>query len=73
MGAKLDLDPRAQANAVLRQVLIHLLLAVKLCGSWIEIHVDPGAELEPLPFLLRRGFSFACIADSARFAFLCHC
>ena len=69
---KLDLDPRAQADVVLHQVLIHLLLVVKLCGPWSEIHADPDAKLGPLPFLINGGYSLARTVNGTGFASLHH-
>ena len=56
MGAKLNLDPKAQADTVLHQVLIHLLLTVKLSGPWIKIHADLVQNWELFPFFSSMAF-----------------
>ena len=44
IGKKLDLDPRAQADIVLHQALIHLPWLGSLVIPWIKIHSNPGAK-----------------------------
>ena len=66
---KFDLYPRQEANAILGKVLSHILLAMKLCGPWVEIHVDPSSKKGSLP-LLHHGLALARVTDNTRLASL---
>ena len=67
---KFDLYRRGEANAILCQVLPHILLAMELSGTWVEIYADPISEMGSLPLLFRHGLAFACIADNTRLSSL---